>query len=78
MYLQFTLNNFSNWSLLFNCFLDIHKTNFFEFFSVLYRRILEPKPIKNNSFHDVMCSYIITDFQISGMTLSFEIYIWYG
>ena len=35
----YTLNNFSNWSLLFCCYLDIYQTNWIELYSVLYRII---------------------------------------
>jgi len=45
----YRLNNFSDWSLLFCCLLDIH-INFVKFFSVLYQRMLEPKSVKISKF----------------------------
>jgi len=62
----YTLNNFSDWSLLFCCLLDIHNTNFVKFFSVSYQRMLEPKS----------CFHAVTDFHISGVTSYFEIHRW--
>jgi len=45
-----SLNIYTNWSLLFCCYLDIYTTNFVEMFSVLYRRMFIPKSVKISQF----------------------------
>ena len=75
-----TLNNFSNWSLLFCCFLDIHKTNFVDFFPAFYTDVCSyQNPLKIISLLSssvVQLYRTITDFHIFGVTSSLKIRRW--
>jgi len=56
----YTLNNFSNWSLLFCCYLDIFTTNFVEIFSVLYRHMFVTKSVKISQFTFTSCCAVLS------------------